>query len=201
MKRSARDNFQAEGFVAIPNYISRSKVNSGMTKLAENEAYKKVIEKNVYTSAGKSSHEAIDSYDLRKIWPESKQIYKAVYSEMILAFYPSAQVSPYERAAFYIKKYVPPDGEQGWHYDTNCLSGILYLTNNDNGETEIITECNNRVKVFPRAGKLLVIKGGTIWHRAAPVKSHDKITMIMNFYLPGYEKRPDWIDSKIFGRL
>lgn len=105
-------------------------------------------------------------------------------------------VSPFLRSAINVKIY-EGDCEQGWHYDTNPFSAILYLS--EGGAPTTVRDQQDYVWDFePQPGRLLLMKGRDLLHR---VDQGDKtrVTAVLNYYHPDDCERPEWIDRAIYG--
>lgn len=84
--------------------------------------------------------------------------------------------------------------QQGWHFDSNEITGVLYLTSTEKtGFTEIDPlNSNSFVKVFPKAGSLLLLQGRECWHRASPVADgEEKVICTFNFFRAQTEQNRD----------
>lgn len=93
-----------------------------------------------------------------------------------------------QRSDLVAKIYEPGFGFLDWHRDLNLVSGVLYLTECDGGDTEF-----EDMRVHPSPGRLVLFRGNLL-HRANHVISGKKVNLIMNFYEKGTESRPDTYD-------
>ena len=108
-------------------------------------------------------------------------------------------LSPLGRSRYVVKLYPAPEGEQGWHFDTNGVTALLYLSTNMDGTTRIQGLDGLEYTIFPRTGDLLFLQGRVCWHRADPVHEGVKIVIPFNLYLPGEYSRPTGLDTLIYG--
>lgn len=193
--------FASQGFCLIPEYIESNVCRDMIDAIENSEKLRFVEQENTYTPHGKSIHYAIDSYGLDFCWPGIGRLYDNSLSIVASLIQKELISSPYERSKYYVKKYPAPEGNQGWHKDTNCLSVVLYLSDNYSGETEIICSDGITRLVHPQAGKMLVLDGSRLMHRARAVAFGSKYTLIMNMYHPDHPDRPVDLDEKIFGSV
>jgi hypothetical protein len=109
-------------------------------------------------------------------------------------------LSTLPRSRFVLKAYRAPDGCQGWHFDTNGLSALVYLTDNPrDGATRVRLPDGTDHLVHPQAGALLLLQGRALWHRADPVREGVKLLLAINLYPPGDLRRPDNLDETLYG--
>ena len=115
-----------------------------------------------------------------------------------------------------------------WHYDRNAVTAILYLNDVKGGETEcypnyrillggnkfsklqksldrvmgqkfVRSTLGKQATVFPKAGRLLVMRGDRCLHSVRPVTGNDeRINIIMSYDLPG---RKFSVDERLDGYL
>lgn len=121
-------------------------------------------------------------------------LYQLAYETVRATLDARAIESPFARSAMCLKRYAAPDGLQGWHFDTNPISAVLYLTSCQGGQTEL----RGLGSVEPRPNRLVMFRGGAIEHRAARVTAGEKLVAVMNFYLPGDCTRPFEADEAMF---
>lgn len=108
-------------------------------------------------------------------------------------------LSPHPRSRYVVKVYRAPDGGQGWHYDTNSVTALLYLSDNPDGATRLQALDGQTYTVFPACGDLLLFQGRKCWHRSDPVRTGAKVVIPFNLYTPGEYTRPDGLDDVIYG--
>lgn len=203
MRDLAKEQFEKLGFYVWRGFIK----DTAARKLTEDftasnrfaNVFKSEEERNVSSGRGYSKHAAIDRFGVDEIAPSVGKMYADILPVAAHLSGRALIASPYDRSAYYVKRYLPPDGQQGWHFDTNCLSVILYLTDNEDGWTEIRCLDGKTRFVAPEAGALMILDGKNRWHRALPVQSAEKITVILNYYFPDHPARVEHLDSLIFG--
>lgn len=104
--------------------------------------------------------------------------------------------SPYLRSAINVKIYQDEGNGQGWHYDTNPLSAVLFLT--DSGGALVIRDLKgDAYEIEPRRGLLLLMQGREILHSVLE-SSQPRVSCILNYYYPDDCDRPEWIDRAIY---
>ena len=85
---------------------------------------------------------------------------------------PDVVTSPYPASGINVLVYDKARSTIGWHHDTNLVTLLLYLTDNEEGGTECRllprrpgqTQHEHRV-VKPRAGTALLMQGRWVLHR------------------------------------
>lgn len=157
--------------------------------------------REVRAGDGFLKYRAMDRFLADHVLPELGGLYFDTLSTIRELAHPEASTSPYERTAYYVKIYDPPDGQQGWHYDTNAITAILYLSSHpQTGYTAITSLDGTGVHVVkPEAGSLLLMQGRECWHRAEPTTSGTKVICPLNYYIGPAEPRDPRLDSIIFG--
>jgi hypothetical protein len=107
-------------------------------------------------------------------------------------------VSPYPLSAINIKRYGPGD-EQGWHFDTNAVTALLYLTD-DGCPTRVINFLEEEEDVIPMPGSLLLMQGRRVKHCVPKIpEAVARLTMPLNYYHPDDVNRPERIDEIVYG--
>jgi hypothetical protein len=117
------------------------------------------------------------------------------------------QLSPFARSKVTIKQYPAVTGQQGWHYDTNGLTVLTYLTDGGGG-TEFYPLSNVRMLdgkylgpstiQLPRAGDTLIMRGRLVRHRAL-IGDVPKQVICWNYYEGGDCWRPEHMDATVYG--
>lgn len=102
--------------------------------------------------------------------------------------------SPYYESSMTLKAFHPLD-RQGWHYDTNPVTALLYLTDCEGGYTEF----TDGTRLAPAAGRLALFDGRNYLHRAAVVRTGTKVTIPLNYYLINDQYRPKEIEGVVYG--
>lgn len=110
-------------------------------------------------------------------------------------------LSPYDRSAVSVTVWSEPGDEMGWHFDTNAVTALLYLTDTPDGPTEMRDLQGHHASVACKAGRLLVMQGRNCYHRVAPRRSTAlRVSAQLNLYHPGDTLRPDGVDDDIYGK-
>ena len=106
--------------------------------------------------------------------------------------------SPYSRSAVNIKHYSHEDSH-GWHYDTNAVTALVYLTDDGHG-TEVVDLCGSQRTLVHGAGTLLLMQGRRVRHRVPTLFAKvDRITVPLNYYHPDDLDRPPETERLVYG--
>ncbi len=200
-----RHQFIEEGYTLIDNQVPNPVKWRGqiLNSIDLKEVYVPENKRKVAAGKGSLKYAALDRFQLDKVIKEIHTYYHSLVELLTLVTNQNIITSPYDRSAYYAKVYKSKGDEQGWHYDTNGLTVILYLTDNTlSGRTEI-ERLNDKKRVFvnPKAGSMLVMKGRECWHRAEPIESGLKVICPLNYYVDVAEERDPRIDDIIFGNV
>jgi hypothetical protein len=156
-------------------------------------------DRTVEAGGGDNNHRALDRFTVDAVVPEVGLFYPQLLLSVRHAVSRYAILGPYRRSGYYVKIYEQPGDAQGWHFDTNSISAIAYLTTNATGATEINGSDGRTHLVYPEAGRLLLLDGRRCWHRAQPVEQEVKVTLLLDYYLLGHRLRKLHLDRLIFG--
>lgn len=207
LKNSQIGDYKNTGYTISQNVISHKTCDSWITSLSNNlvshSNHVEMQEKKRTISAGKgdSIHKIFDRYSVDKILPEINKIYtNLLFNELKAHLKENIILSKYSRSAYYIKFYIPPDGQQGWHYDTNDYTYLIYLTDNEDGHTEVNCLNGEKKNIKPKKSQGLFLNGKGCYHRALNVNESLKAVLILNYYKPNHEPRNMNIDPLIFGK-
>lgn len=198
------ERFRSLGLVIIDDYIEPTLAQTWGEALALSPLLRHIktaeADRVVDAGAGDNEHYSLDAPQTDQTVAEISSVYAAIFEEFIAPLNPYAIVSPYERSRYYVKVYRNGCG-QGWHYDTNTYSAILYLssTTAPSGVTEVIARDGETYRVAPQAGRLLLLDGRHCWHCARPVHDETKVTVLLNYYDKGHRPRDLNTDPLIFG--
>ncbi|ELC3720843.1 hypothetical protein RJE73_001842 [Salmonella enterica] len=140
---------------------------------------------------GVYNHHIFKGPDVRAHLPELNAIYHAITPLISLITCTDAIVSPYSLSDINIKAYPPGGGTLGLHYDTNGITVLLFLT--DNNEAPLRMQINrshparketwtDHKKIFARKGALLVMQGRKTLHDSEPTITEQKLSVVYNFY-------------------
>lgn len=148
---------------------------------------------------GAYSYRAADADAVEEGLPDFAAWYRAQPVALTSAFGRDVVVSPYPRSAFTLKLYGPGD-QQGWHYDTNPVTVLLWLTSSPpEGALEVRDRTGEVRRVAPRAGSILLMWGRELWHRVLPQPERaERIMVALNYYFADDTWRPEGIDSLIY---
>jgi hypothetical protein len=116
------------------------------------------------------------------------------------------------QSAVTFMRYDPPAGQMVHHYDTNSLTVLLYLTDNEDGATELWPITTHRpttlttpdeivgesVKILPVTGKMVIFQGRRCWHNSSPVLKGTKISSAWNYYINGDNWRPPEVSKRLY---
>ncbi len=149
---------------------------------------------------------------LSKIWT----LYQGAVNERVNKL-TSTEVVPLTNTRVGVNVNIMPPGrsEYRWHYDRVSVTGILYLTAVEGGETvlypnyRILLENRDRMRVqrmldrllqvrmirdtlrektvvTPHPGRLAIQRGNRSWHSVRPVRgNHERIAIILAYDVPG----------------
>jgi len=121
-------------------------------------------------------YQVFDRFHIDLILPSLGLFYYAFLPTVRVVTQQDAVVSPHERSAYSVKLYRPPNGVQGWQYDSNGITVLLYLTDNPRSGTTIITGVDSKeCTVSPEADSIRLMRGRECYHRAAPVSHAAKV--------------------------
>ena len=108
--------------------------------------------------------------------------------------------SPYERSRIYVKSYFKGD-ENGLHYDTNDVTGILTLQTAEEGGGFVFHKHGKTHRIKPEAGSVLLFDRSLL-HGGEVVRRGMKQIAIFNYYVAELgvpASRPEGVDRLIFG--
>jgi len=115
-------------------------------------------------------------------------------------------------SAVTVMVYPPPAGQMTAHYDTNPITVLLYLTDNQDGGTELYPLTARRpttlttidefiadpIVILPKVGRIVLFQGQKIWHKALPVTKTTKISSAWNYYIKGENWRPKGVSERLY---
>lgn len=148
---------------------------------------------------GRLYYDLIDGIDCEEIVPGMVDTYLTMPALLSVITGEDVVASPYPRSKVCGKLYPADGGQQGWHFDTNGITVLAYLTTNIDGATEMNPIDGGEEFVHPKAGSLLIMQGRKVWHRAGAAMAAPKIVSPWNFYVNGDTSRPEGLDDEIYG--
>lgn len=160
----------------------------------------------VYNRDGeRHSYAMVDGAVIKSHLPDMHTWYEALTPLVSVMMQEDAVVSPHPLSDVNVLLYDRPADAIGWHYDTNPITFLLYLTDNSEGGTEcrLLKRRHDetpRVRIIqPRAGAVLLMKGRCVEHRGLPVQTEKKACAVWNYYAVGDLGRPSGYDEAIYG--
>src|ERR1700722_9963004 len=176
-------DFRDEGMAVLTSVIDTALAETLASRAVEAADHSGILRDGESSQGGQSLSEILDGYVVTRDFPELVGIYNTcrwvaanIVGEMVI-------VSPFARSAINVKVYRKPEAGQGWHYDSNPLSGLLYLTSGGQ-PTEFKTADGRLIHIVPEAGALAIFRGRDILHRV-PQGAELRVTCPLNYYYPG----------------
>jgi hypothetical protein len=152
------------------------------------------------------AYSLISGSAIREHLPEMLHWYEALIPTVSAVTHQDVVPSPYPCSDVNILVYDRPGNTIGWHHDTNLITVLIYLTENNEGGTECRLLPGRpgeepRTRTFlPRAGAVLLMQGRWVLHRGLPVRDEIKIVAPWNYYSTTDQWRPDGFDAAIYQR-
>lgn len=196
----------------IPEEICECIVTRALQIVAEGKAkhidYSGRGTNDVLDGGGDYRYEVFDMKDVTHYFSELVLLYHSLLPMLSIITHNDVITSPHPGSEITLKVYQGKGATQGWHYDTNAITALLYLTTNQEGAT--ICEIKKHhprwrtpqievLKIYPKAGSLLLMKGREVWHCSEALSSGSKVVVPLNYYLKDDTWRPDGIDELIYG--
>jgi len=152
-----------------------------------------LLRKGAASRGGTSEYTVIDGFTVDAAFPELLAWY---YSAKIIGelIWPDKMVlSPYKQSSINTKVYHSDNCSHGWHTDTNPVTALLYLTDNEGGTHFCLSE--TKTEVVPAiAGRMLLFFGRNMVH-GVPSARAGRVVVTANLYLEHDCHRPKWIDQ------
>lgn len=204
----AAERYLAFGWVILPAAVSPERAaewKSDALRLVAQKApgvsFRDDAPGGPLDQGGLYRHAQIDGHAVMRALPSLYDWYLRECHEYVqVTMDGRAITSPWPRSSVNVKVFGPGD-EQGWHYDTNPLTALLYLTatNNATGTRIRVPGCGD-VPVIAQPGDLLLMDGRRLLHHVPPVPpGGQRVTVPLNYYLPGDCERPEGIDRLVYG--
>ena len=148
--------------------------------------------------------------DVRQSFPELMGLYYGLAPFISLIVSAPVVTSPYADSDVNIKYYPRGGGTIGWHFDTNGITVLLYLTTNSEGALQLEIERKRpdrrplrteQKRHLCSAGELLIMNGRNVRHRSEPVQTESKAVVVLNYYQGGElgdTWRPEGFDDYVY---
>jgi hypothetical protein len=165
------------------------------------KVYETPADPTILNDGGLFDHYIVDGYVCRAIFPHMHHVYAEVAALVACLTGLDVIASPYERSAVNVNRYDPPTGQMSAHFDSNPISGILYMTTLLDGGTSFLRSTGEVFHAeLPVAGDLLIFKGREIKHRADLVRTGIKVVGVWNYYTREDTWRPTGMDDFMYGK-
>lgn len=156
--------------------------------------------------SGKYFHHIFKGTDIRRWFPELIGLYHAFLPIVSWVTCTETVLSPYLDSDINIKAYPPGGGTIGWHYDTNAITVLLYLTSNKEAPLEMQIQKKHpskkdwieNVDFFSKKGSLFLMQGRKIWHQSQPTIKEHKMVVVFNYYTKDDQWRPSHFDDFVY---
>jgi hypothetical protein len=213
-----QQEYREIGLTVVPDAVPRLDIDrwvSRCTDLAASHGAARDQEvggrEGEYGPRRRLSYTIVDGVAVAERWPEMMGLYAGLATVVRLITGHPIILSPYPQSAVVAKVYRGAGAEHGWHFDTNVVTGLLYLTthpaSSGDGATEYVParfgqDTSQSAFIWPTAGDLLVMRGRDVFHRVPRTTSPDlfRITIPLNYYTPTDTWRPTGIDTLHFGK-
>lgn len=196
MDDSSQQVFRSGGIVTINDFLSRQAATELVQKVLMVVDANGIKRDGYPRHGGRALHEILDGLVVQEQFPGLMDLYSEVRAIAEGIVEKTVILSPYPRSGVNIRVYRQPESEDGWHYDSNPLSALLYLT--DGGQpTQFKMPTGGLCDIFPTAGLLLLFDGRSLLHRV-PKGDHLRVTCPFNLYYPDDVARPDYVDRVLF---
>jgi hypothetical protein len=198
LKRQARTAYWNEGFTVLPDFVPRSTV----------EAWSEALSGSLDAGFGRRvivpergiNYDLVDGINCEKVVPAMIETYRSAVDVLRGITGQAVISSPHERSKVCYIRYPAGGGQQAWHYDTNVVTALLYLTTNQDGFTLAKRlDTGAVVEIQPVAGSLLLMRGRNVHHCGSRVEAAPKGVSPWNYYVDGDTARPEGLDDIIYG--
>lgn len=201
-----RAGYESEGIAIIDGTMSdrlaRDLADRAL-EFAHQQGYRR---DGVASGGGRSIYLVLDGLQVEKHFPELTGYYEAVRPLVEAVTSRVTILSPYPRSAANVKVYAMSDSGQGWHFDSNPVSGLLYLT--EGGQPTRLcpagitdhASCEQFREIYPKRGRLAIFRGRELLH-CVPSGRELRVTCPLNYYFPEDTSRPTWMDSAVYNNV
>lgn len=177
---------------AIPEDTARDIEKIALNAVADVGIFKE----GTSSGGGHSKYWVLDGGAVNRCRPDLFEWYEAQLPLLGKITNREVILSPYLRSAINIKVYKGDGNGQGWHYDTNPLSAVLFLS--DSGSPLSIRDLQGDARqIEPKAGKLLLMDGREVFH-SVEAGNETRVAAVFNYYYSDDCERPEYIDRAIY---
>jgi hypothetical protein len=185
---------EEQGLYVKKNVVSEALCSDIVRKALQEEA-RLIWRDNPAPEGGWSRYALLDGYAVQDHYPELMAIYQDQAMRLSEELDREVITSPYPQSAVNIKIY-GPDTCQGWHYDSQPLTCLLYLTH---GAATEVQQPEGVMQVLPEPGAMLIMEGRRMLHRVLENTGTDpRLTVPFNYYYPHDTYRPPEMDQAIY---
>lgn len=182
-----------------------------------NHIYKEFKEANLDIGDGVGSYN-FTSLDGRivfekDLFPGLEEYYNSTANFLSLLLNMDIVTSFDKQSSISMMHYQPPGGTLLPHFDTQTISFLLYLTDNENeGATKLypLTSLrptilgqpdkiiNEPILVYPKINRCLIFQGRRVWHESLPVLNSEKISSVWNYYAKDDLERNKEVSARLY---
>ena len=207
-------NYQKDYYTLVDDIIPNIDCENIMKKIEQLINENKIslvnhegIGKQKYLDGGgKYLHHIFKGSDIQNYFPELIGLYYGLLPSINAITCSRTVLSPYPDSNINIKVYPPNGGTLGWHFDTNGITVVIYLTTNQEAPLVVNIPRSHPSKedwietkeIFAEKGKMLVMKGREVWHKSSPTITEIKAALIFNYYEEGDTWRPSNFDQFVY---
>lgn len=195
-----KEEFNRLGYTVLRNILPRGTIKSVVDTLLASPATG-YVDVDLEPDAATLTFGGITRYgyfnypDLLKYCSVVQGWYEAILPLASFVVSDDLILSPYYDSSVLALVYKDNAGQQEYHYDTQPITVLVYLTNNsDCGQTRI-SKGGELIDVYPEAGSILVMKGRELLHCSMPVTHGLKVSMPMNMYTTTDVWRPEALED------
>jgi hypothetical protein len=156
----------------------------------------KVPRTAIFDEGGERSYKVLGRTALAGVLPPPEEMYERVRAAAAAALSLPVLLSTHHESSVTAKLYGPGDS-QGWHLDTNPVTGLLLLRVSPHVSPIIWEDVDGRIRCLAcSSGDLVVFEGKRIRHCVPWHGPGDATVMILfNMYLPDDNSRPEEMDQ------
>ncbi|QDP50144.1 MAG: hypothetical protein Unbinned4311contig1001_34 [Prokaryotic dsDNA virus sp.] len=201
MNDQQKMEYDIDGVAVIDRYISENKADDLKKSIMlgmdiEGNSRDKIVEADSVGMKRRFKDKVLDALQLIGHCPEIFETYEDVKNTCCEITDKVVVQSPFGKSAITAKLYEGKGAEHGWHCESNGISGILYLTDNMDGQLEYKNSNDNIVGIKAKKGRIVILRGQDVWHRVVPMKTDEqRVSIIFNLYFKGQYHRPANLDE------